>query len=654
MKKIKNLSGIGLSTFTLSLLMICIPGFGQKTHTLKSPDGTIQVNIKATDQLYYNLLVDGQEKMWFSPLSMSTNKGVLGKNPKLINSHSTYVNEVIKTVWGIRREVKNEYNQLQLTYEGGYSVVFRAFDDGVSYRFVTDLKGDLFILNEQVEYRFLENHKMVNHVVSHFTTSYEQPYTKQSIVDVKTEDLVCLPSIVIQDDLKLAIVESDVYDYPGLYLTKNTRHSWPNLIGTFARYPLKTEVGGDRWFNRVVTERADYISKTNGKREFPWRALIVARNDVDLLDSDMVYKLARPSMIDTDWIKPGLVAWDWFNALNLHGVDFEAGINNETYEYFIDFAARNNIPYVILDEGWSDQFDLLLPTSNIDMERLSSYATQKGVGLILWAVWHVIDRQYEEAFTLMKKWGIAGVKVDFIDRDDQLAIEYYERFAREAAKYQLLVDYHGCSKPTGLHRTYPNVVNYEAVRGNEYNKFSQNVPTPEHNVEIAFIRMLAGPMDYTPGAMRNSVKGDFYTSFENPMSMGTRAHQIGMFIAYFAPIQMLCDAPTQYEMYPDILTFLSDIPTTWDETVALEGKIGEYLIIARKKGDDWYIGGLTNWTERDVTIDLSGFTNGKYKMRIVKDGINANRLAEDYKYEEKSVSSTDKVDITMKMGGGLV
>jgi alpha-glucosidase len=379
----------------------------------------------------------------------------------------------------------------------------------------------------------------------------------------------------------------------------------------------------------------------------------IARKDADLLDSDLVYKLSRPAKIDTDWIKPGKVAWDWWNALNLEGVDFETGVNTASYKYFIDFAAENGISYVILDEGWSDQFDLFLSNPVVDMQTLTAYAREKGVGLILWCVWHTIDRQKEEAFKMMQEWGIAGVKVDFIDRDDQLAVEFYERFAAEAAKYRLLVDYHGCSKPTGLHRTYPNLINYEGVRGNEYNKFS-SLETPDHNVTIAFTRMLAGPMDYTPGAMKNSVEGEFHTSFENPMSYGTRCHQLGMFVVYHAPLQMLCDAPTRYEKYPDILGFLSDVPTTWDETVALDGRLGEYAVVARRKGKDWYIGALTDWDQREITIDLSAFADGTYEAEIFRDGVNANRLAEDYIREVKRVASGDKLVIPLKKGGGCV
>lgn len=619
--------------------------------TVTSPDSKLKITIRLTDRIYYNLQVDGKEVLWFSPLYMKTSLGNFGVSPVLLNSKVNSANELIKTVWGNRKEVINNYNELVINFTGNYSLIFRVYNDGIAYRFQSDKKGEMTIIDEEVEYRFDSNYPVITLVVSGFESSYEKFYTRQKIQDIKTGTLVSTPAIVNQHGLKLAVLESDIFDYPGMYLTRG-KHNFNILNGTFPKYPLKWEKGGLNNFDLVVKERAEFIAKTTGNRVFPWRAIAIARNDIDLVGSELVYKLARPSAIETDWVKPGKVAWDWWNAMNLKGVDFETGVNNLTYKYFIDFASKNKIEYVIMDEGWSDQFDVLLPTPNVDMEMLTEYARQKNVKLILWAVWHTIDRQYKEAFSLFEKWGIAGVKIDFIDRDDQMAIEYYEKIAREAAKHKLLIDYHGCSKPAGLQRTYPNVINFEAVRGNEYNKFSEGI-SPEHNVDIAFTRMMAGPMDYTPGAMSNSAKGDFHASFENPVSCGTKAHQLGMYVVYFAPLQMLCDAPTAYEQYPDILNFLSEIPTTWDETIPLSGKIGEYVVVARKKGNNWYIGGLNNWTEREVEIDLSLLIKGNAQAEMFIDGINANRLAGDFQLIKKQVNCNGKITVRMKQGGGF-
>lgn len=643
----KKASFLGLILLSLRLFV-----FAEQGYDLSSPDGSIRIRVILTENVYYSLEVDGKEVMEPSPISMSTNRGILGHKPVITSAEHTSGDHLITPVWGIRKEVRDRYNQLRLDFEGGYSLLFRAYNDGIAYRFATELKGELIIQDELVQYRFDDDLTMVNHVVDSYTTSYEKFYTRQKITEFGPDNLISLPSIVVAGDLKLAVLESDLYDYPGMYISKLSAHSWNRFSGKFPGYPLKEEPGGTRFFNIVVTERADYISRTTGTREFPWRVIAVARSDEELLDSDLVFKLARPAKIDTDWIRPGKVSWDWWNALNLEGVDFITGVNTPTYKYFIDFASENGIEYVIMDEWWSDQFDLFLINPDLDMEYLTSYAKEKGVGLILWTVWHTIDRQKEEVFRMFRDWGIAGVKIDFIDRDDQLAIEFYERIVREAAKYQLLVDFHGCSKPTGLHRTYPNLINYEAVRGLEYNKFSPEPETPEHDLNIAFIRMLAGPMDYTPGAMENAVQGDFHTSRGNPMSHGTRCQQLGMYVVYFAPLQMLCDAPTQYEKYPDILEFLSGVPTIWDETMVLEGKLGEYAVIARKKGEDWYIGGMNDWNERTIRIELDRFAEGRYSASIFRDGINANRQAEDYIHETKEVSDQDVLEISMKKGGG--
>lgn len=621
--------------------------------SVSSPDGRIIVNVRITDKIYYNLEVDGTQVMWYSPVSLKTlEAGWLGKSPVLLKSSAGSRDGIINTVWGIRKEIKEKYNELILDFEGSYALIFRAYDDGIAYRWKTSLKGDLTILSEEAEYRFLENYNAIAHIVGDFQTSYEKTYSRLKISEMKEDQFSSLPLVIDNGKLKILIAESDLFEYPGMYITRFGGNNRNYLDGIFPAYPKSWQSAGWGHFNLRVTERENFLAKTTGTRNFPWRAIVVAREDRELANNDLIFKLARPSAIDASWVKPGKVSWDWWNDWNLESVDFETGINNKTYEYYIDFAARNGIEYIIMDEGWSDQFDVLLPSPYVDMEHLTQYAKSKGVRIILWTVWHTIDRQMEQAFAMFEKWGIAGVKVDFIDRDDQLAVEFYERLAREAAKHHLLVDYHGCSKPTGLSRTYPNIINYEGVRGNEYNKFNKD-ETPGHNVDLVFTRMVAGPMDYTPGAMRNSIQGEFMTSNSNPMSYGTRCHQLGMYIVYFAPLQMLCDAPTAYEKYPDILSFLSKVPTTWDETIALDGKLGEFVVIARQKGNDWYIGGLSNWDERTVEIDLSKFANGRYSAVMIIDGINANRKATDYQVIRKEVTSADKLKITVKKGGGF-
>lgn len=620
---------------------------------VSSPDEAIKIDIRLTDKLSYSVNYKGENVLRFSPLSMTFEDGtVLGDAPQVESHEEESIDDTIQTVWGIRSEIKEQYNELTLHMTGNYSVIFRAYDDGVAYRFQTNFSKKIKITDEEVVYNFPKDADLFAHVVGDFQTSYEKLYTKYKVTEVLEEEFISLPLLVNQGDVKLVITEADLLDYPGMYLKKFATNNRPELSGLFPKYPTKAQRDGIGMFNLRVTERADYLAETEGKRAFPWRMIAIANEDKQLADNDLVYKLSRPKAIETDWIRPGKVAWDWFNDWNLTGVDFETGINNRTYEYYIDFAAKNKLEYVILDEGWSSQMDLLLPNPSIDLPALIAYAKERGVEIVLWCVWHVIDRQMEMALNQFVDWGVAGIKVDFIDRDDQGAIYFQEKLAIECAKRKLLVNYHGCSKPTGMHRTYPNIINYEGVRGNEYNKFDIE-ETPAHNVDLVYTRMLAGPMDYTPGSLRNSTKGNFQTNFSKPMSHGTRCHQLAMFVVYYAPMQMLCDAPTAYEKYPDILAFLADVPTNWDDTHALDGKIGEYVAIARRKRTDWYIGALTDWSERDIRLDLSFLGEGNYEATIFADGVNANKDAEDYLVKKQRVTKTDTLNIALKSGGGV-
>ncbi len=623
-----------------------------KTLEIVAPDKAITLTVKLTDKVYYSVDFKGKNVLWYTPLSMTLANGkVLGSHPVIKKTHRKNIDNKIKTVWGIRNEVIEKYQELTLEMEGNYSLVFRVYNDGVAYRFRTNFSKRIKVKAEEVAYRFLKNEELLAHVVGDFQTSYEKLYTSYKIADIVEAEFISLPLLVKQAQAKIVIAEADVYDYPGMYIKRIGNNNRFDMQGLFPAYPTKTELGGICQFNNKVTERADYIAETVGKRDFPWRLMVIAEEDKELADSDLVYKLSRPCAIETDWIKPGKVAWDWFNDWNLTGVDFETGVNNRTYEYYIDFAAANNLEYVVLDEGWSDVFDLLLQKPTIDVPHLVAYGKKRGVDIVLWAVWHTIDRQMEAALDQFVDWGVKGVKVDFIDRDDQYAINFYERIARETAKRKLLINIHGCSKPTGLHRMYPNVINYEGVRGNEYNKFDKD-ETPDHNVNLVYTRMVVGPMDYTPGSMRNSTKDKFFTDYSNPISHGTRCHQLGMYVVYYSPMQMLCDAPTAYEKYPDILAFLGDVPAVWDETIALDGIIGEYVIIARRKGQDWYIGALTNWTEREVNIDFSFLKTKIYKATIFLDGVNANRHAEDYQVKKQEISNATLLNIVLKSGGG--
>jgi len=401
-----------------------------------------------------------------------------------------------------------------------------------------------------------------------------------------------------------------------------------------------------------VLETAGIIAETDGTRFFPWRVCVIAAEDRELVESDMVFRLAPALKLeDTSWIRPGKVVWDWWNALNLYGVDFEAGINTQTYKHYIDFASEHGIEYVILDEGWSDTTDLLKISSDIDLEKLIDFANKKDVGIILWCVWITLDKQLHEALDAFKKWGVKGIKVDFMDRDDQKVVNYYWRVAEEAAKRQLLVNFHGAYKPTGLRRAYPNVLTREGVLGLEYSKWSSRI-TPGHDLLIPFIRMLAGPMDFTPGAMINAQKTQFHAVFNRPMSQGTRVHQLAMYVVYESPLQMLCDSPSNYRREPEMMDFISAVPTVWDETIVLDAKVGDYILIARKRGEEWYVGAMTNWDSRKLIVNFDFLGDWTYSADIFQDGPNASRIASDYKRISKELKKTDSIEIELAPGGG--
>jgi alpha-glucosidase len=457
-----------------------------------------------------------------------------------------------------------------------------------------------------------------------------------------------LPALFDVQGYKLLLTESDLFNYAGMWLRGNGNGG---VKGVFPYYPKRKEIQGDR--NELVPEREDFIASLNGRQSLPWRVLMISREDADLLTNQLVYQLASPSEGDYSWVKPGKVQWDWWNANNIRGVDFRAGINNETYKYYIDFASTYGIEYVILDEGWSDTRDLMKESPDIDIAELSAYASDKGVGIILWTNWLALDGELlEPTLDQFAKWGIKGIKVDFMQRDDQEMVNYYIKVSEAAAQRKMLVDFHGAYKPTGLYRTYPNVVTYEGVLGLEQSKGS-DIVDPEHNETIPFIRMVAGPMDYTPGAMLNAQKDNWKPVWSKPMSMGTRVHQLAMFVVYESPLQMLADNPTHYYEEPEAMEFLKEVPTAWAETIPLQAQIGDYVLVARKaKNGDWYIGGMTDWLERELNFNLSFLDDGEYTMQVWKDGINADRNAQDFKMEMIDINKNSIVIADMAKGGG--
>ncbi|MGV8090356.1 MAG: glycoside hydrolase family 97 protein [Mangrovibacterium sp.] len=652
---------------SIMVILLCFFATGSFAQSLiiKSPDGKLQVKVEINDRISFSVNHEQTEVVALSPISMTLGDGtVLGSNPKLKNKKSQSVNQKITTPIYKKSEIPDVYNELVLNFKGNYSVIFRAYDQGVAYRFATTYKNEILVKNEEVDLKFSQdNNAIVPYVKKtdpktfeeQFFNSFENTYAHLKLSELDANRLIFLPVIVeLAGGKKLCFTEADLESYPGLYLNKGENSS---LKGVFAPYPKEVKQGGHNMLQGLVTAREDYIAKVKGTRSFPWRVFAVSANDKELLNNDLVYQLASPSRVtDFSWIRPGKVAWDWWNDWNIYGVDFRAGINNETYKYYIDFASRHGIEYVILDEGWAvnKKADLMQIIPEIDIKGLVDYGKARNVGIILWAGYWAVNRDMENVCKTYSEMGVKGFKVDFMDRDDQPMVDFYYRCAETAAKYKLMVDYHGAYKPTGLHRTYPNVINFEGVHGLEQLKWSPaEVDMVTYDVTMPYIRMLAGPMDYTQGAMRNATRQNYRPVNSEPMSQGTRCRQLAEYVIFESPFNMLCDNPSNYMNEPECTKFIAEIPTVWDQTIALDGKIGEYTAIARQKNGIWYVGGLTNWTRRDLTIDLSFLDEGNYQIEIFRDGVNADRAARDYKKETIPIPAGKKLTVTMMPGGGF-
>lgn len=631
-----------------------------QNHLLNSPDGKIQVTIEAGDKLLWSIKHEDQAIIMPSPISLTLQSGeVLGDKAKINSSKPEKVSTEIAAVNYKKDKIKDEYNQLTLDCKGGYGLIFRAYNDGVAYRFFTKKKGKITVMAEEVNFFFPDDNMVYIPYANDpqqdmYQISFENRYEHVKLSEINKDTIAFAPVLIeFEGGKKAAITEVDLEDYAGMFLKAgNTDFS---LQGDFATYPETEIQGGHNNLQSLVTKRKEYIAETDGKRSFPWRVIIISEEDKELLNNDMVYKLASPSRIkDHSWVKPGKVAWDWWNDWNISKVDFRAGINTETYKYYIDFAADNNIENILLDEGWATSEDIMKVVPEINLEEIISYAKDKNVGVWLWGGWFPLDNKTDEAFSTYSKMGIKGFKVDFMNRDDQKMVNFYYRLAQKAAEYKLMLDFHGAYKPTGLQRTYPNVVNFEGVYGLENAKWaSQDVDFPAYNSTIPFIRMLAGPMDYTPGAMKNANKHSFRSIHSTPMSQGTRVHQLALYVLYEAPFNMLADNPTNYINEQESTEFIASVPTVFDETVALDGKVSEYAVLARRAGDTWYIGAITNWDGRDLDINLSFLPEGAYEAVVFKDGINADREGTDYVKEVIKVSSKDTLKAKLASGGGF-
>ena len=623
--------------------------FGQE-YELTSDDGDLRLKVDVKEKIFYSVIHKSKPLLKPSPISLTlSGNRLLGVMPQVLMVERASIDQKIFPPVQVKNKIiTDRFNELVLRFSGEFRLIFRVYDDGVAYRFVTTINEEIEVVTEEVTFNFAQDFAIYFPEEESFQTHSERAYKYLRLSEISDRMMCSLPALVdVKNGPKVLITEADLEDYPGLYLRGNNNQS---LYGKFPAFALAEEARNDR--DVPVTKRADFIAQTHGYRTYPWRVLVVAEKDGELIESQMVYKLAKPlQLADTSWIKPGKVAWDWWNANNIYGVDFRAGINTETYKYYIDFAAKYGIEYVILDEGWYVLGDLTKITEGMDMDELFRYAKSKNVGIIPWVIWKTLDDQWTEALDQFERWGAKGLKVDFMQRDDQWMVNYYHKIAKEAAKRHMLVDFHGSFKPTGLRRAYPNVITREGLRGLEHSKWSKDA-NPEHNVTIPFLRMVAGPMDYTPGAMVNAQERNFQPVFNRPMSMGTRCHQLAMYVVYESPLQMLADSPSNYLRETECMEFLAKVPTVWDQTKVLDARVADYVLVARKNGAEWYVGAMTDWTARELTVDFSFLAPGRHTIAIYKDGINADRYGNDYKKQIANVSAGDKMKIKLAPGGG--
>ena len=636
-----------------------------KDYVLRSPDEKLLVTIETGNGISYTLKHDGDLLLDRSEIGMYMTDGtVYGGYLNVKKASTRTVSETIKAIMYKKDEIKDEFNELTLKFKD-FSLIFRAYDDGMAYRFVSHKEEAYNVDYETAEFNFAKDWNMwAAYVCQHTETlesqyynSFENQYSYTPISEWNKDRLAFLPLMVEgPKGKKIVVTESDLFDYPGMYLYN--KDSGKKLTADFAPYPKEVRQGGHNNLQLEVQNRHPYIARCIGNDKFPWRIVAVSEDDIQMADNDMVYRLARPAdpASNWSWVKPGKVAWDWWNDWNIKGVDFKSGINNDTYKYYIDFASENGIEYVILDEGWSvnGEADLFQVVPEINLTELVRYAANRNVGLILWAGYWAFDRDMEKVCKHYSSMGIKGFKVDFMDRDDQHMVQFHQRAAMTAAKYKMLVDFHGTYKPSGLNRTYPNVINYEGVHGLEQMKWSpENVDQVTYDVTVPYIRMMAGPMDYTQGAMRNASRGNYRPVNSEAMSQGTRCRQLAEYVVFESPLNMLCDSPSNYMEEKECLEFIAEIPTVWDETKGLCGEVGKYIAMARRNGSDWYVGAMTDWSDRGLTLDLSFLPEGNYSVVLYRDGVNADRVACDYRKETINLPADRQLKIKMAPGGGF-
>ena len=666
-----------MKTTLLSMFCLIAACAMAGNYEVSSPNGKVKVVVNTDEAVKWSVSYSGQTVLQPSVIDIQLRQGKktlgLGQVGKVAKHQ---VESSFKNPFYKKAEISDAYGQLLMYTNQKFTIEVRAYDDGAAYRLISSNTKPSLVVNETAEFSFADDYQAFvpyvndNRGGERYCYSFESYYDEAPLSKMFPDSLAITPlAVCLPSGMKAIVMDAGVENYPGMFVkrAKSGEVKGEKLVAEFAPYPLEQEIGGYDRLNLVPTKRADYIAKLDGRQSLPWRAVVITERDADILNCDMAQRLAPACRIaDTSWIHPGKVAWDWWNNCNITGVDFASGMNTNTYLYYIDFAAKNKIEYVIIDEGWSGKESLMDDLSpEIDLPRVIAHGKEKGVGIILWSSWRNLIgsnplndiKVTDEVMKHYANMGIKGFKVDFFDRDDQQVIASAYKIAESAARYHLYLDYHGL-KPFGIQRAYPNIFNFEGVKGLENSKWEPRVGDgplhnqPRYDVTAPYLRMLAGPMDYTPGAMMNAMKDSFFGNNDHPMSQGTRVHQMAMYTTFEAPLQMMADSPTKYMQNQECTDFIAQIPTTFDETVALDGQLGEYIVIARRKGTTWYVAAMTDWTVRDLIIPLSFLGEGKFSANIFADGANAMKEATDYKHTKQTATCQDQLKIHLSSGGG--
>lgn len=656
-----------IAALASTVILLSTPAAHARVFTLASPDNRLQSELNITPSALELSIISHSDTLLFpSPIALTLADGTIvgpTRGPKIVGRRT--VDETIATPLYRADNLRDNFNELTVKLSGDWKIELRAYNDGIAYRYVSSRKKPFKIIDEDAAFRLPQdaivttpytNARDTTSIAAQYRNSFENTYTTLPISAMSRNRLSFLPLAVNLPSAgeRLLFSESALDNYPGMYLLASTDEP-STLTADFAPRPKTRVQGGHNNLQMLTTERHDYIAEVDGPRPFPWRMIVVAPDDKTLAATNMTYLLAEPSRIDdTSWIRPGKVAWDWWNDWNITGVPFQSGVNTDTYKTYIDFASRRGIEYVILDEGWAvnGEADLMQVVPEINLPEIVEYADSLGVGIILWAGYLAFDRDMDAVCRHYADMGVKGFKVDFMDHDDQIITDFNYRATETAARHNLILDLHGTSKPAGLNRTWPNVLNFEGVFGLEQMKWAPtSVDMVKNDVMIPFLRQAAGPLDYTQGAMTNAAKGNYRPIYNDPMSQGTRARQVALYMIFDSPLTMMCDTPSNYDREDATTSFIASIPTVWDETRILDGRMGEYIVTARRSGNDWWIGGITDWNARTLPLDLSFIPNlDGSTIETFADGANAHRNGRDFTLTS---STSIPSSIALAPGGGF-